>query len=373
MQARGNQIGSITDLKTSCLAKGRPDLARELVDQLQNALDQLKHGTQPDQEVIRNIRSEVPTAPWLKLKQKRRIEDMDEHLEVDANDKVGKLFNFTRKELGRFFGSAVTEPLSDFRGIIGGQSFTSEIYQECFVVNRYYGNRVTEIMSRRQQLLAELDKANAEIEAHKHEAEARKELFFRRNQASAALNAYDKRAGEELKALVNGLQKWSSSKNGTRLAYLSALHSIVCRERRAVPDPNFVAGTGSIVFYSFPQEVVNQIAERTGGRPVTVEVPNLCDGEVEIDADGRIFLVQPFTEANGQLLERLIFVAQVTKTGEVFTDRDEKGSPIVLERVRQFPIKAGRSEIRNGKVVFPETQQRPQLPTRSYVPLAETN
>ena len=46
MQARGNQIGAITDLKTSCLAKGRPDLARELVDQLQNALDQLKHGTQ---------------------------------------------------------------------------------------------------------------------------------------------------------------------------------------------------------------------------------------------------------------------------------------------------------------------------------------
>src|SRR6516165_7917140 len=222
LQARGNQIGAITDLKTSCLAKGRPDLARELVDQLQNALDQLKHGTQPDQEVIRNIRNDVPTAPWLRLKQKRRIEDMDEHIEVDANDKVGRLYNFTRKELGRFFGSAATSRLSDFRGVIGGQSFTPEIYQECFVVNRYYGSRVTAIMGRRQQLQAELEKANAEIEAHKQDAEARKELFFRRNQASAALNAYEKRAGEELRALVNGLQKWSS-KNGTRLSYLSAL------------------------------------------------------------------------------------------------------------------------------------------------------
>jgi hypothetical protein len=48
-------------------------------------------------------------------------------------------------------------------------------------------------------------------------------------------------------------------------------------------------------------------------------------------------------------------VAQVTKTGEVFSDRDEKGSPIILERVRPFPIKAGRSEIRNGKVFFPDT------------------
>jgi hypothetical protein len=307
------------------------------------------------------------------LKQKRRIEDMDEHLEVDANDKVGKLYNFVRKELGRYFGAPATAPLSDFRGVIGGQSFTPEIYEECFVVNRYYGSQVTEIMGRRQQLQAELEKANAEIEAHKQDPEARKELFFRRNQASAALNAYDKRAGDELKALVHALQTWSGSKNGTRLSYLSALHAIVCRERRTVPDASFVAGTGSIVFYSFPQEVVNQIAERTGGRPVTVEIPNLCDGEVEIDSEGRIFLVQPFTPANGQIVERLIFVAQVTKSGEVFTDRDEQGSPMIRERVRPFPIKAGRSEIRNGRVIFPETQQRPQLPARSCEPLAETH
>ena len=112
---------------------------------------------------------------------------------------------------------------------------------------------------------------------------------------------------------------------------------------------------------------------RTGGRPVTVEIPNLCDGEVEIDGEGRIFLVQPVTQANGQLVERLIFVAQVTKAGEVFTDRDEKGSPIVLERVRPFPIKAGRSEVRNAKVVFPDTQQRPELPKRIIEPVLETN
>lgn len=373
MQARGNQIGSITDLKTSCLAKGRPELARELVNQLQNALDQLKHGTQPDQDVIRNIRNDVPTAPWLKLKQKRRIEEMPEHLETDAADKVGKLYNFLRKELGRFFSPEATAPLSDFRGLIGGQSFTPEIHQECFVVNRYYGNRVTEIMSHRQQLVAELEKANAEIEAHKQDADARKELFFKRNQASAALRTYEKRAAEELKSLVNSLQKWSSSMNGTRLSYLSALHAIVCREKRLDSDPNFVPGTGSIVFYSFPQEIVNQIAERTGGRPVAVEIPNLCDGTVEIDSEGRIFLVQPFTQPSGQPIERLIFVAQVRKSGEVFTERDERGTPVVLERVRPFPFKAGRTEVRDSKVLFPETQQRPQLPTRSLAPVVETN
>jgi hypothetical protein len=94
---------------------------------------------------------------------------------------------------------------------------------------------------------------------------------------------------------------------------------------------------------------------------------------VEIDAEGRIFLVQPFTQPNGQRLERLIFVAQVTKTGEVFTDRDERGSPIVLERIRPFPIKAGRSVVCNGKVAFPDTQQRPELPKRILEPQLATN
>jgi hypothetical protein len=221
--------------------------------------------------------------------------------------------------------------------------------------------------------LADLEKANAEIEAHKQDAEARKELFFRRNQASAALRIYEKRAAEELKSLVIALQKWSSGKNGTRLSYLSALHAIVCREKRQEADPNFVPGTGSIVFYSFPQEVVEQIAERTGGRPVTVEIPNLCDGTVEIDSEGRIFLVQPCMQPNGQPLERLIFVAQVTKSGEVFTERDESGSPLVIERVRPFPYQPDRTEVRNGKVFFPHTQQRPQLPIRSLASAAESN
>ena len=354
MQARGNQIGAITDLKTSCLAKGRPDLARELVDQLQNALDQLKHGTQPDQEVIRNIRNDVPTALWLKLKQKRRIEDMDEHLEVDANDKVGRLYNFTRKELGRFFGTAATAPLSDFRGVIGGQSFTPEIYQECFVVNRYYGNRVTEIMGRRQQLLAELEKANAEIEAHKQDAEARKELFFRRNQASAALHAYDKKSGRRAEgagqraAEVEQQQEWNpivllvgpardclpgaASGHGPQLRGWNRINRVL-----QLPARGRQSDRGPYRWPSGHRGNPQFVRWRSGNRR----------RRTDLSASS------PSPKTNGQLLERLIFVAQVTKAGEVFTDRDEKGSPMILERVRPFPVKAGRSEIRNGKVDLP--------------------
>lgn len=367
MQARGNQIGSITDLKTSCLANGRDDLAWQLVDQLQNALDQLKHGTQPDPDIIRDIRSEVSKAPWLKLKHKERIADMDEHLPVTQRDKIGKLYNFLRKELGRYFSDAAVAPLSDFRGLIGGAEFTPQIFAECSMVNKYYASVVTQILGRRRELWQQLEKANAEVEAKKDDAEARKEAIFRRNQASAALAIYDQRSREEMMALIDHVRIWAQGKNGTRLAYLSALHAIVCRDRRPDPEHEFVPGTGSIVFYAFPQEVVDQIAARTGGRPVSVEIPNLCDGEVEIDRDGRIFLISSFTNGDGQVHERLIFLAQVTRGGEVFRERDEQDSPIVLERIRPFPIAAGRSDVRDGIVTFPGTQRRPEVPHGSVV------
>ena len=238
MQARGNQIGSITDLKTSCLAKGRADLGKLLVDELQNALDQLKFGTQPNQDVIKSIRSEVTKAPWLGYKQKRRIDEMPEHLNIEATDNVGQLYNFLRKELGRFLGEASVAPLSDFRGIIGGESFTQEIYQECYRVNRWYASQVQQSLSRRQQLSKELDAAQAAVEAVKNDSEARKKALFRRNQASGAYFEYEKRSADELKALIRQVRLWGQSKNGTRLSYLSALHSIVCRDKRPNQEQN---------------------------------------------------------------------------------------------------------------------------------------
>ena len=93
-----------------------------------------------------------------------------------------------------------------------------------------------------------------------------------------------------------------------------------------------------------------------------MEIPSLCDGEVEIDRDGRIFLVSHFTNGEGQVHERLIFLAQVTRKGEVFRERDAQGSPVVTERVRPFVIQPGRSEARDGIVMFPGTQRRPKVP-----------
>ena len=368
IQARGNQIGAITDLKTSCLAKGRPDLAKALVDQLQNALDQLKWGTEPDQEVIKSIRKDVGKAPWLRLKDKQRISDLDEHLPVEETDQVGKLYNFVRKELGRFFSEGATAPLSDFRGLIGGESFTPETYFECGVVSRFYGGSVSRILGRQKHFLEALEKAEAEVEAKKDDPAARKEAFFRRNQASAAYHANEKHTREDLRKLIDMVRMWAQGKNGTRMAYLAALNAIVCREKRTTPEQDSVRGTGSILFYAFPQEIVNQIAERTGSRPVAVEIPDLCDGEVEIDQDGRIYLLKQYDIGSGQIVESLVFQAQVTKDGRVFTDRDAQGNPVVIERVRPFPIQAGRSEVQDGKVIFPGASRRPQVPQGKVQP-----
>ena len=118
------------------------------------------------------------------------------------------------------------------------------------------------------------------------------------------------------------------------------------------------------MFYAFPQEIVNKMVERTGGRPITVAVPELCDGEVEIDAEGRVFLVAAFRNGDGSVHERRIFHMQVTHKGEVFMDRDGGGNPVMVDRVHPFSIEPGRSEVRDGKVIFPGTQQRPFVPRR---------
>jgi len=62
------------------------------------------------------LRRQVQPAPWLKLKNQPRISEMPEHLDVAATDKIGKMYNLLRKELGKFFTD--TAPLSDFRGLI---------------------------------------------------------------------------------------------------------------------------------------------------------------------------------------------------------------------------------------------------------------
>jgi hypothetical protein len=304
-QAKGNQIGSITDLKSSCFAAGLRGEAYQLVDELQHALDSLKWGTAVNQELIAEIRKKVPLAPWLQLKDKERVSDMPVHLEVLRTDKIGHLYNLARKEVEDFFSS--TLPIGDFHGLITGEHFTREMSQECRLVNRMYAGEVGKLILEKQTLDQALAKAEAEYQVGRHDQATRNEVRFRRNAARSAVHAYQERSREEFQALRSVIRAWGDGKKQDRPGWCQALHTVVCAGK----------GNGSLLFHAFPQEVIDKTAEETGSNPVRVSVPDLVDGEIEFDEDGRVFLVQQFPNGDGSTQEHKVFLLQITKKGEV--------------------------------------------------------
>jgi len=156
-QAKGNQIGSITDLKTSCYAAGFREEGYQLVDELQHALDSLKWGTEVNQQLVAEIRQKVPLAPWLQFKDKERISDLPVHLDVSPTDRIGYLYNLARKEVEDFFSAKL--PIADFHGLISGENFTREMSQECRLVNRIYAEEIGKLIKEKEALDEALAKA----------------------------------------------------------------------------------------------------------------------------------------------------------------------------------------------------------------------
>lgn len=356
MKAKGNSIGRITDLITSCLAEAREDLAERLALELQAALDSLKHGVEPDEELLREIRKQVNQAPWLKCKRAQHVRDLPLTVQVAQSDRIGALYNIVRKELHEFFTDVL--PLEAFRGVISADcTVTREMHDEANQVYRIYWKNLQRMSEIRAGYAEAATAAEKAVEVAAKDAPNRKQLFAERAKAQAALHFYEDRQHKELKALISFVRKWAEQKTENRLGWLQALYEIVCRGK----------GQGSIVFYAFPQEVVDQIVERTGGRPITVAIPEMVDGEIEIDPEGRVFLVDRVAEPGGESTERYVFLMQVTNDGRILMDYRENEKPVVRERIHPFAVQPGRSEVRNGKIVFPETQQRPYVPpAKSY-------
>lgn len=339
-QAKGNQIGSITDLKTSCYAAGFRGEAYQLVDELQHALDSLKWGTEANQQLIAEIRKKVPLAPWLQLKDKERVSDMPVHLDVLPTDRIGYLYNLARKEVEDFFSAKL--PIADFHGLISGENFTREMSQECRLVNRIYAEEIGKLIKEKQALDETLAKALAEYEAQRNDPTTRNEARTRRNAARSAVHAYKERSREEFQALRSIVRAWGDGKQQNRRGWCQCLHAVICAGK----------GNGSLLFHAFPQEIIDKIAEETGSNPVQVSVPDLVDGEIEFDDEGRVFLVEQFPNSDGSTHERKIFLLQISKKGDVLVDGK------VVQRVQPFPMRHGSGEIRDGKLVFNDIRQR---------------
>lgn len=284
MKARGNHIGSITDLMTSCRAVGQEELAAQLAKELQNALDSLKWQVQPDLKLVAEIRQQVRQAPWLRYKNERRVSDLPLHLEVEKTDRVGHLYNHVRKQIEDLLINKA--PIEAFKALVVGEQVSREMLEDCRFVNRVYAAMVGKIAERREQLKEQLEKAKAEWETIRQSSdkELRRQKLFAMNQAYGACRGDEERGRYEMKAVLAFIRIWAQNKAENRMGWLQALNRIVCTGQRS---------SGSILFLAFPQELILKLAERTGGKPVRVHVPKLHDGLVRTDSAGRAFLVDP--------------------------------------------------------------------------------
>jgi hypothetical protein len=305
-KAVGNQIGSITDLITSCLAQGRPDFAQDLVLELQNALDSLKHGVEPDQKKISAIRRQVNQAPWLRLKNERRVSNLPMEVDVPETDKIGILYNHVRHHFNQLLTQKA--PLEAFIGLIDGEQVTDKMIAECHYLQMAYGSIVASIAQREADLKKKLDEARREWDAVRRDPdkELQKRKMSAKNQAQAAYHFNQERTKDEMKALISFVKIWAQNKTVDRMAWAQALNSIVCRGKGK--------GTGSLIWLTFAQELVFRLADLTGGKKVLLYKPRLVEGYVRIDEHGRTYLVEAI---NGGLVETFLFKC---KDGKVSLD-----------------------------------------------------
>ena len=270
-------------------------------------------------------------------------------LPIEPTDKVGYLYNAVRNEVEDFFRT--TLPIGDFHGVISAATFTQEMYDECREINRLYAAEVSRVMSRKSEVDQHLTEAETEYEAKRSDDDRkiREAARRQRNSAQMASLSNKERMKEELKALMMLVRKWADEKEENRRGWCQALHAVVCSGR----------SKGSLLWHTFPQEAIDMIAEETGSRPVQVAAPELVDGEIEFDSEGRVFLVERI-DADGQAQERRTLLLQVKQNGDVIRNGQQ------VSRVHPFPLQSGRGEIRNGHVVFEGIPQRPSVsPTRS--------
>jgi hypothetical protein len=306
MKARGNKIGSITDLKTSCIAAGRRDLAYQLVEQLQNALDSLKHKVEVDENVVNVIRKEVSQAPWLKFKREPLVSNLPMQLSVADTDIVGLLYNQLRPVLGDLLAEML--PIQDFRGLFKGETVTAEMFKECTTVNAIFGSYASKVVTRGERKLEAYHTAQAAWDAVRQSdnREQKKTAVIARNQARSALRADEEQSRKDF-AFLNGiLHRWAKGKQDNRSAWAQAMASVV----------TLGTGRGGVLFNTFPQEFCDRLATNTGGKQIRVRMPRLEEGHIVVE-DRKMFRVYPFRNPDGSTGEHRALIAEYTGKPEL--------------------------------------------------------
>jgi hypothetical protein len=85
------------------------------------------------------------------------------HWTRSNSDIVGQLYNHVRKEIGILFQDVL--PLRDFGGMIRGETFDREMYEECRKINKTFGTLVGELRKRTEKCEAAVAEAQAKFGA----------------------------------------------------------------------------------------------------------------------------------------------------------------------------------------------------------------
>src|SRR5258708_7498701 len=247
MKARGNHIGSITDLINSCRAVGQDELAAQLAKELQNALDSLKWQDQPDLKMVAEIHQQITQAPWLRYKNQRTSSGVPLHLEGEKTDRVGHLYNHVRKQIEDLLINKA--PIEAFKALVVGEQVTRERLEDCRFINRVYAAMVGKIAQRREQLKQQRQKTKAEWDTLRptSDKKLRRQKLFAMNQARGTCRCDEERGKYEMKAVLAYILIWPQNQAENRMCWLQALNRVVCNGERS---------SGSILFLAFPQELI---------------------------------------------------------------------------------------------------------------------
>jgi hypothetical protein len=307
IEAGGNKIGLITNLKVSCTAAGREDLEYVLVGELQNEIDSLKWGVRADPTVLKEIQKQVPMAPWLELKYAEKVTDFPKRLEVLPTDVIGNMYNILRPEVTDMIQEPL--PIRSFKGLIKGNAITRNMIREVRFISGAYGAahkaqmdrvekaklRLTEAEKRYTELKvttdAELDQLKSVAKAAKGKVPAsvseriakfwdQRELAYEKlRDARTSYQTANERYRSKAAQLAKIVRDWGNGKTENRRGWAEAAHQSACRG----------TGKGSILFLALPQETVDMIAERTGG--IRTEVYKPANSEIVVIDEDRLYRI----------------------------------------------------------------------------------
>ena len=271
---------------------------------------------------------ETPAAQWLRAKKVRSVKDLPEHFECPPSDRIGPMYNLVRKELTDFFTNRM--PVGQFRGLVQGYEFTQAMVEECRRLNKVWGITI-------QAGIAGRGAAGGQVRQARKRSSGKRGQRTKAEAAAYTLSSsggYDRVrpavAGRDPGTDLAGADWAGAQARESHGMVAGAAHGGLRHESRT--------GSGALPFYAFPNELLKAIVERTGGRPVNWRCRKCARAIVEIDEEGRCFLVETVTGENGQSYTKATFLLAVTQDGQVVYDGGR------VQWVHPFPYASGTGE-----------------------------